>query len=87
MDKSGGLTSPHTLKPSDIFKIKFFFFVFQYLDQISMVKMVEAELNTEVKDDIIAAIITARMSPLTPLQRGYLTEPVPNELPHTLYLN
>ena len=36
---------------------------------MSMVKMVDAELKTEVKDDIIAAIITARINPLTPFAR------------------
>ena len=31
-----------------------------------MVKIVDAELNTEVKDDIIAAIITAIIIPRSP---------------------
>jgi len=34
--------------------------------QISIVKMVEAELKIEVKEDIKAAIITANMQPLRP---------------------
>ena len=37
-----------------------------------MVKIVDAELKTEVKDDIIAAIITARINPLTPDINGHL---------------
>ena len=34
--------------------------------QMSIVNIVEAELNTEVKEDIRAAIITANIEPLKP---------------------
>ena len=39
-----------------------------YLVQISMVKIVEAELKTEVKEDIMAAIITAKIKPFNPIK-------------------
>ena len=40
-----------------------------YLVHMSMVKMVEAELKTEVREDMRAAIITASIRPLRPLGR------------------
>ena len=39
---------------------------FLNLVQMSMEKMVEAELKTEVNDDMRAAIITANIRPRTP---------------------
>lgn len=38
---------------------------------MSMVKMVEAELKTEVREDIRAAIITASIRPLKPMETHY----------------
>ena len=40
---------------------------FLILVQMSMVKMVEAELKTEVREDMRAAIITASISPRSPV--------------------
>jgi hypothetical protein len=37
------------------------------LVQISIVNIVDAELNTEVREDIRAAIMTANMRPLNPI--------------------
>ncbi len=36
---------------------------------MSMVKMVEAELKTEVREDMRAAIMTASIRPLSPANR------------------
>jgi len=41
--------------------------VVRNLVQISMVKIVEAELKTEVKEDMMAAIITAKIKPFNPV--------------------
>jgi len=38
-----------------------------YLVQMSIVKMVEAELKTEVREDMRAAIMTANIRPLRPV--------------------
>lgn len=43
-----------------------FLHILRRWSQTSMVKMVEAELNTEVSEDMSAAIITASISPRTP---------------------
>ena len=40
---------------------------------MSIVKMVELELNIDVNDDISAAIITASMMPLNPIWRNIST--------------
>ena len=44
------------------------------LGQISTVKIVEAELKTEVKEDIRAAIITANTSPVNPEKNSYIDD-------------
>ncbi len=62
------------------------FFLIRF--QISIVNMTEHELNTEVSEDIRAAIMTATINPLKPLgitsiiNLGYAIFEQPFSLPH-----